>query len=136
MIEIQSQVPPRIFCPESVRERGACNILVKGSLKASKEKKCLNGLEIVQAVFQQQDERPLLADACGTQVSPKSWNSIHTISVKATVDSLYDKTQLRSIQISLLIRSKYFVISTVKIDRVKVSTSGIFNSIQSLFQNI
>lgn len=95
-IEVQSYLPPRLFCAPGDRLR-YCQLAIGTTLIRKKEKKCPDGTEVAQAVFGYHgdiNDRP-----CRSYISMDNWQSILKIPVKATLDMLRDKNQKREISV-------------------------------------
>ncbi|XP_029649426.2 uncharacterized protein LOC115223143 [Octopus sinensis] len=126
-IHIQSLVPPRLFCPLMYRDEG-CQVYIKAFLRNSKSKeiKCPNNENIVQAVFisnphlsSSNDSNP--TESCGAvyNTNKMSWKVETLIFIKATIDGVIDKTQQRSVQIDAIFSSQNWS-SKIILDKVKV----------------
>ena len=131
-IPIRSLVPPRLFCPLIYREKG-CNLQILGHIRAANEKKCPNGDDIIQAVFlyshldKNNDDGSMINTACGLKATTNAvnWTVTHSLFIKATIDGIYDRNQIRNVEIRFSVSVENWK-SVHIIDNIKVSISKIY----------
>lgn len=122
-INVHSTVPPRMFCDYLDRQDEVCSVRFVANIISTHESRCPDGREITQAVIGWQGSGK--DDAfCGSVIDDMSWNTNHRIPIKATIDSLKDKDQIRTVQVSLEITSS-FGTQTFDLERVQVNVCVI-----------
>ncbi|GAB1607640.1 hypothetical protein Ahia01_001047900 [Argonauta hians] len=132
-IKIKSNVPPSVFCSKTERTKGSCNIQVKATVGSSRIKKCRNGLDRTQTVIMQSGKESVMENVCGIPINSDNWQNIQYLYIKATIDSLVEKTHEESVLISLLIHNQLkrvlFEVGRVKVKVLDKDKSALCKSI-------
>ena len=97
-INIISNIPVDLFCTPDDRKK-YCQVFVKPEIETtSKEKKCSDGSQIIQAVFGWNKNMDKPDKFCKFAFERESGSSIK-IPIRATIDGIFDKNQKRSINV-------------------------------------
>ena len=118
-ILVKSKLPPRLFCSKTTPQ-SSCVIHVNAKMQKHREFKC-GEWNLPQVVFGTQDEF-LEANKCGYMITNQNWHNTLRIPVRATMDGLRDKTQIRKVDLSISIKHNNVTQVKTTLGFVKVSS--------------
>ena len=128
LINVQSLVPPTLFCPSD--QRDGCQVRLYAGVRAAQEKRCPDQRVITQAVVEWQGAG--LDYFCGVSLDGDSWDQAKVVAVKGVVDALKDGDQERTVEVWLRVSSDQLTTPIQhNLGQVKVSCSLNANAVFS-----